>query len=795
MNQQQTPPPSYPNGSYGYPHPAYMPDEKPVNWRKYLFLFLLNWHWFLITLGIALGTAFFIVRYTIPKYQATATLIIEEEENAQDVLSELRAVRYWRRQSDMANERAKISSFSTIRRAVDSLDQDVFWTAHGRIRVRPLYEEARFQIEIISDSIEWYKDKEWFIDYINDQTYRFYREDFIDTILPLDSVIELDQWKFRISMIHDGGHNTYSFKVNDHASLTKFYKSKLKIETDEERGTVITLRSEGPVGEREADFLNVLSRTYIQSGLERKQRIADNTFVFIDDQIDVILDSLNQAENQLLTFRLSNNVINLSREGEIAYERLKSFQEQRTRLKLQKNYYEYLKRYIEERKDPQTIIAPTLAEAGDQLLIGAVQELQQLYEQRENLDISVQSDNPGIENINQRIQSVRLRILEAIKGLIENNRLTREQIDTEEQAIIDQLKTLPINEQQLLNIKRKYDLYNQFYTFLLEKRAEVGIQRASTISNMRVLDPARHNQLTPVGSDKSIILLIAILLGLLIPAGILVLYDLLNNRIREREDIVNNTDIPIIGVIGHAKDAGILPAKEDPNSPFTESLRRIRTNLTFALRDNEHKVIMVTSSISGEGKTFSAANLAAIIALNNRKVLLIGCDMRKPALHRVFNIPYNTGITSYLIGEKRIQEVIYPTTIENLFVLPSGQIPPNPAELINTNEMSTLIKDARKKYDYIIIDTPPVAMVADALSLATYADLTLYLIRQDFSHKSVLEIANSMRNEEKLPKTYLLINDIRPFKRMGINYYYGYGKGYNYGYYYYSDYDTNYHKT
>ena len=317
----------------------------------------------------------------------------------------------------------------------------------------------------------------------------------------------------------------------------------------------------------------------------------------------------------------------------------------------------------------------------------------------------------------------------------------------------------------------------------------VGIQRASTISNVRVLDPARHDRLTPVGSDKSVILLIAVLLGLLLPAGILVIYDLLNNRIREREDIVNNTELPIIGIIGHAKDAGILPAKEDPNSPFTESLRRIRTNLTFALRDNKHKVIMVTSSVSGEGKTFSAANLAAIIALNYRKVLLIGCDMRKPALHRIFNLPYQTGITSYLIGEKKMEEGIYPTTIENLDVIPSGQVPPNPAELIDTEEMSEIFKYVRKEYDYIIVDTPPIAMVADALSLATYADLTLYLVRQDFSHKSVLEIANSMKEEEKLPKTYLLINDIRPSKSMGINYYYGYGKGYNYGYYsYYNTY-------
>ena len=776
-------PPGYPPGSYGYP-PVYIQEEKPINWRKYLFLFMRNWYWFLIALGIALGIAFFKIRYEIPKYQASATLIIQDEETAGDVLSELRAVRYWRRQADMANEAAKLNAFTTINRAVDSLNQEVFWTAHGRIRERPLYENPRFQINTLSDSVEWFKDKEWFIDYIDTSKYRLYREDDIDTILPFNTIVNISEWEFIISLFpHGSGHNTYSFVVNDPVTLTKKYRQKLVIETDEREGTVIKLRSEGPVGEREVDFLNALNNTYIQSELERKQRIAENTFKFIDDQIDVILDSLQQAENQLLTYRLSNNVINLSREGEIAYERLKSFHEQRTQLRLKENYYAYLKKYIEERNDPQTIIAPTLVDAQDQVLIAAVTELQELYEERENLDFSVMENNPGLENINQRIRAVRLRILEIINGLIENNRLTREQLETEEEAIITQLKTLPLSEQQLLNITRKYDLYNQFYTYLLEKRAESGIQKAAAVSNARILDPARYDQLVPVGTDRMIIILIAFALGLLIPAGIILLVNTLDNKIRERDDIVNNTDIPVIGTIGHATNAGKLPVKDDPKSSFTETLRRIRTNLAFALKDKDQKVIMVTSSIGGEGKTFTAANLATIIAMNNQKVLLVGCDLRKPTLHRVFDISNDKGITSYIIGENQMEEIIFKTNIDNLSLLPAGPVPPNPAELIETSRMQFLFEQARKDYDYIIIDTPPIALVADALSVATYADLTLYLVRQNHSHKGVLEIANAMKNEEKLPKTYLLINDIRPSRSMGIYYYYGYGRGYNYGYY------------
>lgn len=784
-NSQRSHTPGYPEGNYSYPQAQYIKDEKPINWKKYFFLSIRNWYWFLIVLGIGLGVAFFKIRYSIPQFQAMATLIIEEEENTQDVVSQLRSVRYFRRQSDLANETAKLTAFTLINRTVDSLSQDIFWTAHGRIRKRPLYSSPRYELKILSDSVSWFKEKEWFIDYIDDESYRFYRNEYIDTILQLNTTIEIEKWRFSISQLNHAGHDTYSFIVNDLVSLSKRYKQKLAVESEEQRGTVISLRSEGSVGEREVDFLNMLSNIYILSELERKQTIAENTFEFIDDQIVVILDSLNKAENQLLTFRLSNNVINLSREGEIAFERLKGFHEQRTQLTLQGNYFAYLKKYMEDRNDPQTIIAPTLADGGDQLLIGAVNNLQQLYEERENLDISVHADNPGIASINERVRGTRLRIIEIVNGLIENNQLTQEQLNTEEKSIIDQLKTLPLSEQQLLNIKRKYDLYNQFYTFLLQKRAEAGIQKASAISNVRILDRARVDHLIPVGSDKKLILLMAILAGLLIPGGVIVLRDLVDNRIREREDITNNTDIPIIGTIGHAKSGNVLQTKIDPTSAFTESLRHIRTNLAFSLREKDQKVIMITSSISGEGKTFCTANLASIIAMNGKKVLIMGCDLRKPTLHKVFNISNEVGFTSFIMGNNTYEEVILPTSIENLFVLPAGPIPPNPAELIETKEMESLFIKVKKEFDYIIIDTPPIALVADALSLASYADLTLYLVRQYHSSKGVLEIVNSLKYEDKLAKPYLLINDIKPSKSMGMNYYYGYGKGYNYGYYKY----------
>jgi len=793
MNQQPINPqsqadPGHAKRDYFDESPHTTLAEKPINWKKLIFILLSNWYWFIICLGIALAIAFFKVRYTILQYEASTSMIIEGDQASNDVLNEFRAIRYIRQRAEMTNEIAKLQSFKTIKRAIDSLDQEIFWTAHGRIRERPLYDNPRLDLVVDKNSADWFKDQNWFVEIISRKKFRLYQENGLDTILRYNNEVNIHGWGFTLSLASgDLPYNTYHFIVNTPSSLAQYYRNKLQIETIDKEGTIITMRSSGPVGGREVDFLNTLSSIYILAGLERKQEIATNTFSFIDDQISIILDSLNKVEDQLISFRLTNNVINLSREGEIAFDKIKSYHQQKTELKLKENYYNYLQSYVKERNDPKTLISPTLADAHDALLISAVNEMQQLYEEREKLDYSAHQDNPGLQSINMQIRATRIRILEIIDGLINNNKLILDQILIEEQSVLDQLKSLPLNEQQLLNIKRKYDLYNQFYTFLLQKRAEAGIQKASTISNVYVIDQAMYDQVTQIGSDKKVILLFAVLLGILLPGVVLFLKDLLDNKVRDREDITSKSSIPVIGIVGHSKYADKMPLIDAKNSAFAESLRTIRTNIQYFLRDPKDKVIMVTSSVSGEGKTFIAANLSAIFAMNNKRVLLVGCDLRRPSLHTVFEVDNKSGLSSVLIGDKTLEECTFETSIENLFLLPAGPIPPNPAELIETKEMIVFFKENVSQYDYVIFDTPPIALVSDSLVLSKYADTTLYVIRQNYSHKDVINIANQMWQEDRLPSLSLIINDIMPSSQFGYNYYYGYGRGYNYGYYNYGN--------
>lgn len=769
------------NSSY----PQLLETERPFNWRKYLFLITSNWYWLFITVFVAMSFAYLKNRYTMPYYRTTATLLIEDEEETGDIMSEIKSVRRRRRTSVLANEIAKFNAFSLHRRTIDSLGWDIFWTGHGRLAMkRPLFNNPPYHIETDTSTVVWYLDKVFYIDPQEDQTIRFYNKNGIDTLLQLNTWNEIAGWRFRIDKDpYFPVYSSYSFIYHSPNRLAQIYRSRIVCAGNEEESMLITISSQGSVVEKEIEYINALCENYINSGLERRRRIAENTLEFISDQILIIEELLQQTEQQLLTFRLDENVVDLSREGQMAYDKLQKYYDQKTQLKLKKNYFQYLKEYIINRHDPQAIIAPTLVDANDQLLIDQVRKLQQLYEDREQLEFSALLENPGMTQINSRIQTTRNKILDILDGLIHSNDLAWNQIDIEEQFVENQLLKLPVSEQELLNIQRKHDVNNQFYKFLLEKHAEAGIKLASTVSNVRILDKASYFDTTVVGTKKSILYLFALFLGLILPIGIILIADFVDPRIKDRNDIDENTNIPILGVISHELSGTQIPVNDNQKSAFAESFRHIRTNLNYLLREPDQKIIMVTSTISGEGKTFIALNLATILALNNKKVVLAGFDLRRPSLHKIFSMENTAGISTYLSGQSEIENIYKPTNIDGLDIMIAGPVPPNPAELIDTKNMETLVKAISDKYDYVIVDTPPMALVTDALLISKYSHTNIFVVRQNYSPKGVLEMINNI-HEKNIPNASLIINDIKESSTFGYRYYYGYDYSYSYNYYY-----------
>jgi len=352
-----------------------------------------------------------------------------------------------------------------------------------------------------------------------------------------------------------------------------------------------------------------------------------------------------------------------------------------------------------------------------------------------------------------------------------------------------QLGRLPGTERKLIRIQRDFDLNSTVYNFLLEKRAEAGIAMASNIPENKVIDKAVPYNAARIKPKTRQNYMLALILGLLFPAAGIIIIDLLNNKVIDKKDIEKITKAPILGFISHSGYGSEMPVVEKPGSTLAESFRSIRTSLKYFTPGDQPVVIAVTSTVSGEGKTFVAVNLATIISLLGRKTLLVGLDLRKPRIHKILGIENSEGMSNFLSGNSKYDDVIQKTSIENLWFASAGPIPPNPAELIERKAMTDFLEKARKQFDFIILDTPPVAVVTDAMLLARRADMTLFVVRQRYSSRNTLQLIDEIYRNREISNPGIIVNDISMsgYYGYGLRYGYtmGYAYGYNYGYKYY----------
>jgi capsular exopolysaccharide synthesis family protein len=405
---------------------------------------------------------------------------------------------------------------------------------------------------------------------------------------------------------------------------------------------------------------------------------------------------------------------------------------------------------------------------------------------KNNYNYSSNQTNPGIELVNYKIQNTIATLKENIKNILKSNEISINEINRRIGEIDAEISQLPETEKELIGIKRRYKLNDDIYTYLLTKRAEAGIAKASNVPDNKILDYAREDNAVLISPKRSLNYAIALIIGLLIPILIILMLDFFNDKIVERKDVEETTSIPILGEIGHNNKETDMVVLEKPKSSIAESFRTLRTNIQYFNIDmaDKTRVISITSTISGEGKSFCAINLASIFALGDKKTLLMGIDLRKPKLHRELNTDNIKGLSTYLVGTHTLDEVIIPTHQNNLFFMPAGPVPPNPAELIETTKMVNLVNLLKEKYDMIIMDTPPIALVTDALLLAKYSDINLFVIRQNYSRKNMVKLINELFQEKGFKNVGIVINDIKIQGYYGYTYYgnYGYGKyGYRYG--------------
>ncbi len=423
----------------------------------------------------------------------------------------------------------------------------------------------------------------------------------------------------------------------------------------------------------------------------------------------------------------------------------------------------------------------------DAMLNSLVTRLSDLHAKRALILLSVREKSPQIKQLNREIENTRNALLENVRNIVKSTRIAIEGLDKQIAKVEKEMKMLPKTERELLNYKRRFTLNDNIYTFLLQKRSEAGIALASNVSDHRVLDKAKPENTVKVSPNAKLNYFIGILLSFLLPIGFISFKDFFNSKITDEYSVEDHTTIPIIGYVTHQKTTKKGTVYDTPKSSIAEAFRAIRTNLQFLLVDHDDvPVIGVTSSIAGEGKTFCSTNIAAIISMSNKRTLVVGMDLRKPQTHNQFDISNAKGLSNYLIHDATFEEIVIPTHIPKLYITPAGPIPPNPSELIETDRMKNFFAEAKKHFDVIILDTPPVALVTDAIIISRYTDTMIFVIRHNYSDKHALRFINSLYEQDKLPNLSLLINDIR-IPQYVANYNYAYGYGYKSGSGYYEE--------
>ncbi|MCB0490727.1 MAG: AAA family ATPase, partial [Cyclobacteriaceae bacterium] len=650
----------------------------------------------------ALAIAYLINRYTTKIYTVTASILVREgDENAaaEFLYKSNPLINPYR---NFYNELYIMKSYPLMEQVIDELNFSVVWYREGNVKTSEFY-DRNFPIlikpvgrdlpygERISFTL---KDSSSFeVELLTPElsAQRAFRGKLsIDTI----SVNG-----FRLAVAGDPArlddliHRRFVVSFVDPQQLAKSYASRLSAQWAEQGASVINLAISGPVPEKEVEFVSRFISVYQRYDVDKKNQAATKSIEFLDRQLANIGDSLSYFDNKIEDFKQSQLYTNFDNESARILERLEKLESQKTEFTLQENYFKYLEEYLGRGKDFDQIVPPSAVGITDQVLTDLVSQLTQLQFSLRMLGDLQTVENPIVVERQRKIQQVKKDLMEGVNSIRATQKININFVSQQIKAAEKSLAQLPQSERELINIKRNYSIRENLYLFLMQKRAEAGISRASTTSDVLVVNPPNRSggPITPKPTQNYAI---AFGGGLLFPFIFFFLAEFLNDKIQSKEDIEQFTHIPLIGGIGHSPtDQSNLVVFEKPKSSIGESLRALRSNLNYFTQGKDKKIILITSSIGGEGKTFTTINLATVLAYAGKRVLIIGADMRKPRIYSDFQLTNDIGLSSYLSSSAKLDEVIQKTSMENLFLMSGGPVPPNPSELLLLPKVGAMVEE------------------------------------------------------------------------------------------------------
>jgi capsular exopolysaccharide synthesis family protein len=755
-----------------------------LDFKRVAYRAIRHWYIVVISLGIALTVAFYKNRYTQRIYPVTASILIREtkETGGAELLYKNALIDPYR---NYLNEPYIIRSYPLLERVVRENNFQISFYREGFFMTTESY-------SYIPVKAEWCRPGEApsgrFVFTLKDEQHFELRPSMDDKadakVFAMNDSIEYKGFHLCIRRIPDREISQFIdipfyILIQNPRTVAGSYIGRLSVKWAEEGSGVINLGINGSDPEKEMDFLTHLIQAYRQADLEKKNETAERTIEFIKDQLAGIKDSLRTVEYQLERFGNSSRVKDMSMEAQRLLTKLEGFEIQKAELLVRQNYYQYLEDYLSKGNNYDQVILPASVGINDEVLNAMLKKMVDLQLEIKLYLNQERSSNPLINNKVDRINEVKRDIRESLGTLQSTDRIKMDFIRKQTQQTEKQLSSLPSAERQLISVQRSYALLENLYVFLMQKLSEAGISKASNVSDIiPVNPPIRGAAISPQPAQNYSM---ALILGLAIPLIVFIVLEVLNNKVQSKEDIEKMTTIPFIGGVGHNASGNNLIVSERPKSGVAESFRALRSNLNYFTGNKSGQVFMVTSSISGEGKTFTTINLATVFALSGRKTLIVGADMRRPKIFEDFGCSNEQGLSTYLSKLSDFDHIVQKTSIDNLALVSGGPVPPNPSELLLTDRFEMFIKIALERFEYVLIDTPPLALVTDAFVMSKHAHHTVFVMRQNYSPREFVKSINEYYKTGKLKNMSILLNDIY---KSGLGYGYGQGYAYQYGYSY-----------
>jgi tyrosine-protein kinase Etk/Wzc len=739
-----------------------------------------HWKFFLLSITICMFSGFLYIKLITPVYKIETDLLIKDNKgntNGQNDL--LKDLGLFSSEKIIDNEVQILKSNTILEKVIKELKLQTSYIDTKGVRNREFYKQFPFEVNLLNPSSIAYN-RVFSFTLINEHEAIFDGKKVL-----LNSSVTSGAGIIQIRVLDSTLINSHFFgqpikiKFYDINSILQAYQKKLNIEPASKQATVLIITLEDEIPQRGEDFLNKLIDEYNLAAIEDKNRVTSNTLSFINDRLHVIAQELGSVEKNVEKFKSANQITDISSDSQVFLDNVKDNDFQLNKVIIQLSVLNNLETYLHSNQN-QSSALPSMLGIDDPTLLGLVSKLGEAQLRRESLLQTVPDTNPLVVTINNQITLLKQAIEESVINLKKGVEITQQQLQTKNNQYTSIIKKVPSKERGLLDVMRQQDIKNALFTYLLQKREETAMSLASTVADSRTIDLAKTS-LNPVKPVKRLIYMTFFFISIAIPAMVIYFRERLNFKVTRRTDVEKVTQIPILAEISQSDDSYPLLVSTKPRSMVSEQIRVLRTNLQFVLTDQAQKVLLFTSSISGEGKSFVSLNLGGALAMAGKKVIILELDLRKPKLHSGLSIDNTVGLSNFLIGQVNYKDIIKEVSQQpGYFIVPSGPIPPNPAELLSNGNVGKLIENLKKEFDYIILDAPPIGLVTDAQILGKYADLTLFIIRHNYTAKNHLHAIDNYYRENKFKRMNIILNSVD--LQMGYGSSYGYGYGYGYGY-------------